>query len=63
VVVDGTEYSFSIVRVLGAGRSSIVYECCSEFFETNVCVKCEPFDDSIQLVNEFQMLQVIEAFN
>jgi hypothetical protein len=63
VVDDGIVYSFPIVQTLGEGRSSIVYECWSELFKINVCVKCEPFDDSIQLVNEFKILQVIETFN
>lgn len=55
---EGETFPFYVVRTLGAGRTSIVYECRSDYIDTTVCVKCEPLDDCSQLVNEFNMLQV-----
>ena len=54
-------YTFAIKRVLGKGRDSVVYAAFSETFQRDVCLKCEPYGDAIQLQNEYCKLATLSG--
>jgi len=57
------DYSFTLLRPLGKGKKSLVFEAKCPGIANTACLKMEPVDDCEKLINEARLLPKLEDCN